>query len=205
MKNLLKRLFNYLIHNILFIILLGVFIAIDQVSKTFFDGKNIVVIDGVFSFTSSHNTGAGWSILSGRVWLLILISIVFLIAIFVFNYFQKHKNMLYKTSFVFIVAGAIGNLADRLFFGYVRDFLSFDLINFPVFNFADTCLTIGVILLCIYLIFVEPKLKKNSKPTQNKKSKQKQETEEKIELSGEEIMLLKGQDDTKTNEQKEQE
>lgn len=140
--------------------LFGIFLLFDQITKIVLDGKTIGLIQGVFSLTSSHNYGAGFSILTGKGWLLILLTIVFLFGILTFNYFQKTKNSLYKWSMALIVSGAVGNLIDRIFLGYVRDFLYFELINFPIFNVADSCLTIGVILLCVYFIFVEPKLKK---------------------------------------------
>ena len=64
-----------------------------------------------------------------------------------------------------LVAGTVGNLFDRIFFGYVRDFLMFDFWkSFPVFNFADVLLCIGVVLFAIYLIVYFVKNKKKVKP-----------------------------------------
>lgn len=160
MKIFFNKLWNYIKKTYVFILITIGLVIVDQVTKIVFDYKNITVINGVFSFTWSHNTGAGFSVLEGKTLLLIFTTIAFLIFIFVFNYFQKNKNGLYKTSMALIISGAIGNLIDRIFLGYVRDFLSFDLINFPIFNFADSCLTIGIILLCVFLIFIDPKLSK---------------------------------------------
>lgn len=162
----------------------ALFLLLDQITKLILDGKTIGLIQGVFSLTSSHNYGAGFSILTGKGWLLILLTVVFLIGILTFNYFQKTKNSLYKWSMALIVSGAVGNLIDRIFLGYVRDFLYFELINFPIFNVADSCLTIGVILLCVYFVFVEPKIKKqveNESQQQVLKSNQQQIDEQKIE------------------------
>lgn len=160
MKNFWSRTKLYIKQNWLYLTLFCIFLLFDQITKIVLDGKEIRLIEGVFILKSSHNFGAGFSILTGKGWLLILLTIVFLIGILTFNYFQKTKNSLYKWSMALIVSGAIGNLIDRIFLGYVRDFLFFELINFPIFNVADSCLTIGVFLLCVYFIFVEPKIKK---------------------------------------------
>lgn len=163
----MKNFKEYFKQNWFYYLLLALFILLDQITKLIFEGKTIPVISGVFSFTSSHNDGAGFGILGGKVWLLILISIAFLAFILVFNHFQKHKTKLYNWSIALIIAGALGNLIDRIFLGYVRDFLYFELINFPIFNVADSLLTIGIILLCIFLIFIEPKLAKKDSNNQS--------------------------------------
>ena len=127
----------------------------------------------MFSLTSSHNDGAGFGILSGKTWLLIIITIVFMIFIAYFAYKQKRKNALFRWSIALIFAGAFGNLIDRLIFGYVRDFLFFELINFPIFNIADSCLTIGIILLVVFLLFVESKLARKEQEQAKEKPEEK--------------------------------
>lgn len=163
MKNFLNLLKNFFKQSWLYVVIFACFVLFDQLTKLFFEGKQIGVISGVFSFTSSHNTGAGFGVLSGKLWLLLMFTFLFLIFLAVFNHYQKHKTKLYKWSMMLIVSGAVGNLIDRLIFGYVRDFLYFELINFPIFNIADSMLTIGVILLIVFLLFVEPKLSKQQK------------------------------------------
>ena len=67
------------------------------------------------------------------------------------------------------MGGAVGNLIDRLFLGYVRDFISLDFLgNFPVFNIADMCLLAGVIVLCVFFLFSYPKLNKGKLKKQEK-------------------------------------
>ena len=159
MKNFLTKAKQFLITNWIYITIFAGFLILDQISKLLLDGKVIPLISGVFSLTSSHNYGAGFSILTGKGWLLIVLTLLFLAGIAVYNHFQKNKNALYRWSMALIVSGAVGNLIDRIFIGYVRDFLYFELINFPIFNVADSCLTIGIILLCVFLLFVEPKIR----------------------------------------------
>lgn len=147
-------------------VLVGLVIAIfDIVSKVLTDGKSATVIDGFFSIVSSHNTGAAWSILSQHTWVLILISILFIAIILVANWFFKSKSYFYAVSLGLIVGGALCNLYDRIAYGYVRDFISLDFINFPIFNIADIAITIGAILICIFFIMLaikEKKQKRNS-------------------------------------------
>lgn len=149
---------KYIIVSIVFIILL----AIDMLTKYFFtDVYNLVIIRNVVSFYYKENTGASFSILEGHTYLLTILSALLIVAIIIFDIFHKSKNKLYTVSLALILSGAIGNLIDRLIFGYVRDFIRLDFVNFAIFNVADSCLTIGAILFCIYILFfTQPKKSK---------------------------------------------
>lgn len=170
MKKFWSHIKNYFKLNWLYCLIFALFLALDQVTKIVLDGKTIGIFDGIISLTSSHNYGAGFSILTGKGWLLIILTFVFLGVLGVYNHFQRQKNALYKWSIALIVSGAIGNLIDRIFLGYVRDFIYFELINFPIFNVADSCLTIGITMLCVFLIFVEPKLKQKQIETNSQQN-----------------------------------
>ena len=141
----------------------GVVVALDLVSKVLTDGNVTEVIPGFVSFVSSHNTGAGWSLFEGAMWLFIPMAIIFSVGILVFEVFfnNKFKNPIYWLGMGLMLGGIIGNLVDRIAFGYVRDFLRFEFMNFPTFNVADMALTFGVIFIAIYMLFLyEPKRKK---------------------------------------------
>ena len=105
--------------------------------------------------------------LAGKQVFLIVLTFIFL-GIFIFYYIkEKNKSWLLNVTFGFLFAGCLGNLYDRLIFGYVRDMIEFDFWkSFPIFNFADVALSVGVVLLVVYLIiyFVkETKAKKVDK------------------------------------------
>ncbi len=116
-------------------------------------GSSISVIDGFFKITSLENTGAAFSILSSNTLLLILISIISLNLIYFFlikdKKLSKFENILYGI----LIGGILGNLIDRVVHGYVIDYLDFNLFgyNFPVFNFADICIVISIILIVIFI------------------------------------------------------
>ncbi len=149
-------------------VLVGIIVAFwDLFLKGMLDGKNMSAINGVFSIVSTHNTGGAWSIFSGNTVLLVIFSIVFICAIIVFNFMLNKKNYFYAISMGLLLSGAICNLFDRIMFGYVRDFISLDFMNFPIFNVADIAITFGVILLCIYFVFVLPKLEKKENKQEN--------------------------------------
>ena len=136
-------------------------LVLDLVTKTIFEAKNITLIKGVFSIFSTHNTGAGFSIFSNQTTFLLIITSVFLVLFTLFLVFEKDKKTnLWWISIALIYSGAIGNMIDRLMFGYVRDFLFFELINFPIFNVADVCLTVGIVLFAINFLFLQLKLNK---------------------------------------------
>ena len=148
--------------------LVGIIIAFwDLFLKLFTDNGEQTIIKGVLSFYSTHNSGAAWSILSDSTTFLIIISIIFIIAILIFNWFYKNKTYFYAISVGLILSGAICNLYDRIVFGYVRDFIKLDFINFPVFNIADCAISVGVVLLCVYFIFSGKTKKANDEDSSN--------------------------------------
>ncbi|HHV13454.1 MAG TPA: signal peptidase II [Clostridiales bacterium] len=143
-------------HLLLFIIL----VAIDQLTKHWVrtdlrNRKPIDIIPKVLNLQYTENTGAVWGIMSGKVTFLIIFTAVVL-ALIVFLYFKIPQGKRYhvlKLLVVFIISGAIGNFIDRILLGYVVDFIYFELINFPLFNVADSYLTVSSILLFILAIF----------------------------------------------------
>ena len=147
-----------MIASILFVILL---VVLDQASKIYLTLVNktspiyLEVIRGFFRITYTCNDGAAFSILKGkRVFFIIMtIIVVFLIAYYLL------KNKVYwveKYSLLRIISGAVGNLIDRIMYGYVIDFLDFIIFgyDFPVFNIADSFITIGAIGLIISILFL---------------------------------------------------
>lgn len=124
----------------------------------------------VFSITHIRNTGAGWSILEGQTALLLAFTSVVMAAILVYM-IVKRKTMpkLETLSLAFILAGGVGNMIDRVRmvidpdFGGVIDYINFEFIDFPVFNFADICVVVGGIGFCILCVVSEIKESKKRK------------------------------------------
>ncbi len=144
-----------------------VVIALDQLTKWLVVkrmtiGENIEIIPNLFYLTSHRNQGAAWGILQGHMWFFYIITFVVIIGIV--YYMQKHAKgqALFSVSLAFMLGGAIGNFIDRLFRKEVVDFLNTYIFtyDFPIFNIADASLTIGVVLLLIYMYLDERKAKK---------------------------------------------
>ena len=144
------------------LVIIAVVLLADMLTK-FFIVNEVSLIDGVLAITPTKNYGAGFSILTGQTWLLISFTLVFLVGIVIFDVLFKQKSTLFGIATGLIVAGSLGNLIDRLAFGYVRDFIYLQFINFPVFNVADMALTFGVILLAIYILFFFDKKQSDKK------------------------------------------
>lgn len=136
-----------------------IIVLIDQVSKyltqAYVDlGQQIEWIPGLLSVTHIHNTGAAWSILEGQMWFFYIVTVI--VVVMIIYYMQQMKDEpLLKTGLAFILGGALGNFIDRILHQYVIDMIQLDFIDFPIFNLADTALTIGVILLFIQYIFLD--------------------------------------------------
>jgi signal peptidase II len=136
--------------------IIAAILLLDQLSKFIALKKlalyqSIPVIPQIFHITLVHNRGAAFGMLKGWVSLFILTSLVAIILIY-FNLrnLRNQKPSVYSVSLCLILAGGIGNLIDRIFYGHVIDFLDFRI--WPVFNIADSAITIGAILLGISIL-----------------------------------------------------
>ena len=122
-------------------------------------GEQLVVIPGVVGLTYVQNTGMAFSSLSGKIGFLTVVSLTASVAIAVI----LAKNLLFshpfgKWALTLVLAGAVGNLIDRMFLGFVTDMIQVLFINFAVFNVADCCVVVGGILLAVYVLFFWEKL-----------------------------------------------
>ena len=145
---------------ILFFAIIIFVLIIDLVTKSIFDLKIYDFIKGFISIDGfAHNTGAAFSLFSNATVFLLVLSIICLIAYLLFEYLtmDNKRGFTYYIATALMVAGTIGNMVDRVAFGYVRDFIKLEFIDFPIFNIADCALTVGVILLAIWLLFLQPK------------------------------------------------
>ena len=142
---------------IIYISLIVVFVIADLLSKIFFanyfagENADVVVIPNFFTFTFVKNYGAAYGMFADSTLGLTIVSIVLIVVFVVYDIFSHNGNAWYLLGVGGIVGGAIGNLIDRLFLGYVRDFISIKIFSF-VFNLADLFITIGVISFAIYMI-----------------------------------------------------
>lgn len=111
--------------------------------------SSILVLNDFFYLSHVHNYGAAFSILYGNRFFLILFSIFSLILIYMFFIKNNKLNKLDYIIYSLLYGGIVGNLFDRIVYGYVIDYLDFYIFNynFPVFNFADVCIVISVILI----------------------------------------------------------
>lgn len=150
----------------MYTVLFVVLVAIDQVTKYLaivnLKGKDeIIVVDKWLHLTYVENSGAAFGIFQNATILFTVLTIIIVFGIM--WYMLKESNnvgIFFKLPLVMIMAGAIGNLIDRIRLGYVVDFIHSPLggiYNFPVFNFADIYVTCSAIFLIIYLLFNEKK------------------------------------------------
>jgi lipoprotein signal peptidase len=109
-------------------------------------------IPGVLSLTHITNTGAAWSMLEGKMLFFYLVTIIAVIVLGYLFVKADKKDYLYRFSLIFLLAGTVGNAIDRFTRHFVVDMFNLDFINFPIFNLADTYITIGVILIIGSLI-----------------------------------------------------
>lgn len=138
------------------LVLALVLLVLDQVVKhwiaaTIAVGASHTIIPGVLALTNLHNSGAAWSILEGQRWFFAVVSVA---AIIVIGYllWRWRKQWPLEIGLALILAGTLGNFIDRLLNGYVVDMFECLFINFPVFNVADTCLTLGALVLIIAIL-----------------------------------------------------
>lgn len=136
-----------------------IFLIVDQALKILVEQKmilnqTIVVIKNFFSITLVHNLGAAFSIFIGSRIFLILVGIIALILISLYIRKIEEFNDYDIFTYSLLLGGILGNLLDRIIHGYVIDYLNFNIFNynFPIFNFADVCIVVSVILIFIKAI-----------------------------------------------------
>lgn len=141
-------------------VLTALLVLLDQATKlaavsALKDGGPFVLIPGVFQLQYLENRGAAFGLLqNARIFFLAVTLIALAAVIYVLVRLPlKRKYIVLRFLMVLIAAGAVGNMIDRVFLGYVRDFLYFSLIDFPIFNVADIYVTCATILLILLLLF----------------------------------------------------
>lgn len=150
-------------------------VALDQYTK--FLAANLLqpigsypLIKDVFHLTYVENTGAAFGMLRDYRWVFMILSSVAVVGILVFLIIKWAQTSMFPgVALSLIAAGGIGNMIDRIKFGYVVDFFDFTLIHFAVFNVADSCVTVGASILIIYMIASEIKQAKSSAPEREAK------------------------------------
>ena len=162
-----KKPLDYTLYTL--IIIVG--IVLDQITKfltvTLLElYETFPIIEGVIHFTRVHNTGAAFGSMKDARWIFMIVSAVAITTMLAYLYFGHATSRLYEISLAMVISGGIGNMIDRVALGYVVDFIDFRLINFAVFNGADSfvCVGAGLLILALILeIFEETKSKSGDK------------------------------------------
>ena len=139
-------------------IMIILIIAFDQITKYFAslklaDGSVAKFIPGVVQFKYAENTGMAFSMLSGARWVFIALTVVVCVGAFYYLFSNRCKSLWLYWSLGVILSGGIGNLIDRIRFGYVVDFIEPTFVNFAIFNIADCAVTCGAVVLVGYLLY----------------------------------------------------
>ena len=140
--------------------------ALDQLFKllvvsNFEVGQSQPLIPGILNFTYIRNEGVAFGLFAGMQWLFVILTVVLLGLIIFYMFKKRPESRFFYFTVALIVGGGIGNLIDRIAYGYVVDYLSLSFFH-PICNFADYCITVGVVLLAVYLLFFADKNKKKN-------------------------------------------
>lgn len=148
-----------------YFILIALLVAADQAVKASVRAGiplhgSVDFIPYIMDLTYVRNTGMAFSLFANHTWVLTILSAVIsvvLIAALAKGFFRHPFG---QTCLALIIAGALGNLIDRAAFGYVTDMFRTLFIDFAVFNVADICVTVGGVLMAVYLVFFYEKLER---------------------------------------------
>lgn len=127
------------------------------------DILTLPIIEDFFHLTYIENRGAAFNILEGKKIFLVGLTSLIILAGIVVILLDKVKSRFLIWTASLIIGGGIGNLIDRIFRGYVVDYLDFRIIDFAVFNFADACVVVGTIMFAIYIFIIEVRNEKQQK------------------------------------------
>ena len=152
----------------MYYLVIAAVLLLDQITKYIVRAgmelyESIPIVDGIFHITYIQNSGAAFSILQGKTFVLILLPLVLSIALLVaVAKLRKKGHPMLLWSLSLIAAGGFGNLIDRAMMGSVTDFLDFRV--WPIFNVADIAVCCGCALLLIYVVFFDGKAEKSARP-----------------------------------------
>ena len=154
---------------VFYVIFVGAVVLADQFTKALVVaniplGGHVAFLPGFLDFTYVRNTGAAFSSFEGMQWLFALIFLVFTLGI-IYEYFYKRMPFtgFERWMIAAIYAGGLGNMIDRLRYGYVVDMIKTEFMEFPVFNVADCFITCGCIMLLVHLVFFNKAFWKDGK------------------------------------------
>ncbi|MCQ4023135.1 signal peptidase II [Ruminococcus sp. zg-924] len=144
-------------------IIAAVVVAADQLVKILVINqlkpiRSVTVIEGLLNFTYVENKGMAFGMLANQRWIFIALTSVVILALIVAVLKLKNQSNLFYISAALLIGGGIGNMIDRILYGYVVDYIQLSFFP-PVCNFADYCVTAGVIIFLIYLFFFTDFLK----------------------------------------------
>lgn len=140
------------------IIIIILAIVLDQLTKywvlhSLSNVDTVPLINGVLHLTYVENTGAAFSILQNQRWIFILVTIIAIIVLSYMLITKKITDKMGVIAFAMVIGGGVGNLIDRILRGSVVDFIDFRLINFAVFNVADSFVCVGAVIGAVWYLF----------------------------------------------------
>ena len=146
-----------------FVFLGTILVLFDQIIKLCIENsmdlnESFVAVLGILRITHLQNYGAAFSIMSGQTLLLSLVALIIIFVLILFIIKKKIKDLIYLISITMIISGGLGNLIDRIFRGYVVDYLDtifWPMEDFAVFNFADCLVVVGCAILISKIMFNE--------------------------------------------------
>ena len=156
---------------VILIAVIAAVIGLDQLTKwltvvNLEEYESFPVWQDVFHFTYVKNTGMAFGMLKDHRWVFMVFSTIAIVALIIYLFRFRPESRWMQVSMAMIIGGGIGNMIDRVFLGYVVDFIDVTLINFAVFNIADSfvCIGAGIMILCLVLDLIkEIKLEKAKK------------------------------------------
>ena len=158
-----------------YLILTVALVALDQLVKLLVlnniaPGAHVPFIPHLLELTYVQNTGAAFSLFEEHTWILALISLAMSVVLSLALWKNFFRHPLGKVTLTLLLAGAVGNLIDRVFRGFVVDMFNVLFMNFAVFNVADICVVVGGIAAALYYLFVMDKLEPREKRHDNHSS-----------------------------------
>ena len=161
----------------LYAILAAVLVALDQLVKYLVVqniplGEHVPFLPYLLDLTYVENTGAAFSLFSDHTWILALISLVMSVLLAIAVWKPLFRHPFGRTALALLLAGAVGNLIDRVFRGFVVDMFNVLFMRFAVFNVADICVVVGGFAAVVYYLFFYEKLEGKSKDTGAPKEEQ---------------------------------